>query len=110
MNLRYLYNHHKNTVTIQAELMGYLLPLANHLQKQQRRNQTRAHGAPPNGRLRPRRKLELAALQNPGLQQIPSHQPRRLAATERKNRRNPKHPLQIRKPKNENRPSHPRRY
>ena len=24
MNLRYLYNHHKNTVTIQAELMGYL--------------------------------------------------------------------------------------
>ena len=24
MNLRYLYNHHKNTVTIQAELMRYL--------------------------------------------------------------------------------------
>lgn len=65
MNLRYLYNHHKNTVTIQAELMGYLPPLANHLQKQQRRNQTRAHGAPPNGRLRPRRKLELAAYKTP---------------------------------------------
>ena len=24
MNLRYLYNNHENTVTIQAELMGYL--------------------------------------------------------------------------------------
>lgn len=76
-----------------------LPPLENHLQKQQWRNQTRAHAAPSNGRLRPWRKLELSTLQNPGLQQIPSHQPRRLAATGRKNRRNPKHALQIRRPK-----------
>ena len=97
MNLRYLYNHHKNTVTIQAELMRYL-PAEN------------APHSWSTRKPRPRRKLELSTLQNPGLQQIPSHQPRRLAATGRKNRRNPKHALQIRRPKNENRQSHPRRY